>query len=281
MDPSAAQSESPISDLYGLPTTSSPQTTEYYPRSRDTAPLCSPDTPPFPDFQLPAPIAKPSHHIVAPASEQLRSVEVEPLAPLLSNRKNHGTRRSGSSSSSAGPLKSKQGYETRKKLVVVGNAGTGKTPLVIVFLRGIFLEVWVPTIFENYVVDVEVDGVRVELALWDTPGGGDYDRLRSLSYPDSHVILITFSIDSPDSLDSVQEKWISEVMCFCAGLPIILIGCKKDLRHDPRTIEELQKTSQHPVTPEEGVAVAEKIGAKHYAECSARTGAGGKEEGQG
>jgi small GTP-binding protein len=53
---------------------------------------------------------------------------------------------------------------------------------------------------------VEVDGKHVELALWDTAGQEDYDRLRPLSYPDSHVILICFAIDSPDSLDNVQEK---------------------------------------------------------------------------
>jgi len=66
-------------------------------------------------------------------------------------------------------------------------------------------------------------------------------------------------------------------MHFCAGLPIILVGCKKDLRRDPRVVEELRKTSQRPVTPEEGMAVANKIGAKHYLECSARTGEGVRE----
>ena len=69
-----------------------------------------------------------------------------------------------------------------------------------------FVQVYVPTVFENYVADVEVDGKHVELALWDTAGQEDYDRLRPLSYPDSHVILICFAIDSPDSLDNVQEK---------------------------------------------------------------------------
>jgi len=73
----------------------------------------------------------------------------------------------------------------------------------------VFRQVYVPTVFENYVADVEVDGKHVELALWDTAGQEDYDRLRPLSYPDSHVILICFAIDSPDSLDNVQEK----VMC--------------------------------------------------------------------
>lgn len=47
------------------------------------------------------------------------------------------------------------------------------------------------------------------------------------------------------------SQWISEVLHFCQGLPIILVGCKKDLRHDPKTIEELHKTSQKPVTPEQ------------------------------
>jgi Ras family protein A len=96
-------------------------------------------------------------------------------------------------------------------------------------------------------------------------------------------------------------QWISEVLHFCQGLPIILVGCKKDLRHDPKTIEELHKTSQKPVTPEQvreysesrtgitwkklfinfdvlqGEEVRKKIGAYKYLECSARTNEGVRE----
>lgn len=78
--------------------------------------------------------------------------------------------------------------------------------------------------------------LQVELALWDTAGQEDYDRLRPLSYPDTDVILMCFSVDSPDSLENIPEKWTPEVKHFCPNVPIILVGNKKDLRNDPNTM---------------------------------------------
>ena len=51
-----------------------------------------------------------------------------------------------------------------------------------------------------------MDGKSVQLALWDTAGQEDYERLRPLAYSKAHVILIGFSIDTPDSLDNVKHK---------------------------------------------------------------------------
>ncbi|GME74278.1 hypothetical protein B5S28_g2106 [[Candida] boidinii] len=167
--------------------------------------------------------------------------------------------------------------EIRKKLVIVGDGACGKTCLLIVYSKGSFPDVYVPTVFENYVSDVNVGGRRVELALWDTAGQEDYDRLRPLSYPDSNVILICFSVDAPDTLDNVQEKWISEVLHFCQGVPIILVGCKIDLRNDQRTIEKLSALGQQPVTSAEGQEVADTIKALHYLECSAKLNQGVRE----
>jgi len=159
----------------------------------------------------------------------------------------------------------------RKKLVIVGDGACGKTCLLIVFSKDQFPEVYVPTVFENYVADIEVDGKQVELALWDTAGQEDYDRLRPLSYPDTDVILMCFSIDSPDSLENIPEKWTPEVRHFCPNVPIILVGNKKDLRMDESTKRELAKMKQEPVRQDDGRAMSDKIGAFGYLECSAKT----------
>eukprot|EP00041_Stephanoeca_diplocostata_P031926 m.1005878 g.1005878 ORF g.1005878 m.1005878 type:complete len:194 (+) comp24052_c1_seq7:262-843(+) len=159
----------------------------------------------------------------------------------------------------------------RKKLVIVGDGACGKTCLLIVFSRNTFPEVYVPTVFENYVADITVDDKQVELALWDTAGQEDYDRLRPLSYPDTNVLIICFSVDSPDSLENVPEKWVPEVRHFCPSVPFVLVGCKMDLREDEACIKELAKTSQKPVSHAEGAECANKIGAHDYIECSART----------
>lgn len=70
----------------------------------------------------------------------------------------------------------------------------------------LLFQAYIPTVFENYVTQVSFDGKLVELALWDTAGQEEYDRLRPLSYPESDVILIVFSIDFPTSLANVQDK---------------------------------------------------------------------------
>lgn len=52
----------------------------------------------------------------------------------------------------------------RKKLVIVGDGACGKTCLLIVFSKDQFPEVYVPTVFENYVADIEVDSKQVSSA---------------------------------------------------------------------------------------------------------------------
>lgn len=51
-----------------------------------------------------------------------------------------------------------------------------------------------------------VDSKTISLGLWDTAGQEDYDRLRPLSYPQTDVFLICFSLVSPPSYENVRTK---------------------------------------------------------------------------
>lgn len=156
----------------------------------------------------------------------------------------------------------------RGKLVIVGDNNTGKTCLFTAYAKDQCLDAYVPKVFEGYVAQEVIEGsdITVDIALWDTIGGtNDYERL--LSYPDSDLLLLCYSIDNRDSMENVEEKWIPEVRHFCPNVPIILIGNKKDLRND---MENLIKS--HPsVTYEEGYKLSQKIGAYEFIECSSKT----------
>jgi len=162
----------------------------------------------------------------------------------------------------------------KRKLVIIGDGACGKTSLLSVFTLGYFPKRYIPTVFENYVTDCRVDGKLVQLALWDTAGQEDYERLRPLAYAKAHVILIGFSIDSPDSFENVKAKWAEEARDRCPSTPLILVGLKKDLRDDPQAIEEMRRKSQRFISQKDGMDMKEVIGARKYIECSSLTGDG-------
>ncbi|KAF8152281.1 signal transducer [Crassisporium funariophilum] len=166
--------------------------------------------------------------------------------------------------------------DLKRKLVVVGDGGCGKTCLLIVYAQNRFPESYIPTVFENYVTLVTHESKLIEVALWDTAGQEEYDRLRPLSYPESDVILIVFSVDFPTSLGNVLDKWYPEVSHFCPNTPLLLIGTKTDLREDPKTVSLLHAQGQTPITPSHASQIAKDIGAA-YRECSAKTGKGVKD----
>ncbi|KAM0516767.1 hypothetical protein ACHAPE_005401 [Trichoderma viride] len=66
-----------------------------------------------------------------------------------------------------------------------------------------------------------------------------------------------------------MDKWYPEVLHFCPYTPLILVGLKSDLRHKKSCIDMLKTQGLTPVTAEQGMAVAKKMGAG-YMECSSK-----------
>jgi cell division control protein 42 len=149
-------------------------------------------------------------------------------------------------------------------------------------------------VFDNYAVTVMIGEDPYTLGLFDTAGvyqcahfsrlweanscpffwllgQEDYDRLRPLSYPQTDVFLVCFSVTSPASFENVKEKWFPEVHHHCPGVPCLIVGTQIDLRDDSQVIEKLARQKQRPVTSDLGERLARELGAVKYVECSALT----------
>ncbi|XP_039361239.1 rho-related GTP-binding protein RhoF isoform X2 [Mauremys reevesii] len=98
----------------------------------------------------------------------------------------------------------------------------------------------------------------------------DYDRLRPLSYQNTNMVLICYDVMNPTSYDNVLIKWYPEVSHFCRGVPLILIGCKTDLRKDKEHLRKLMSSEQEPITYNQGEAACQQMKAQAYLECSAK-----------
>ena len=123
-----------------------------------------------------------------------------------------------------------------------------------------------------------MDNVHIELSLWDTAGQEEFDRLRSLSYDNTDVVVLCFSVDSKDSLENVESKWVGEIQENCPGVKLVLVALKCDLRENTEEDDEAapaegtdgaQREKRPMIDYNQGLDVARRIKAMRYLECSA------------
>ncbi|KAG8185072.1 hypothetical protein JTE90_017085 [Oedothorax gibbosus] len=201
-------------------------------------------------------------------------------------------------------MDNEQPHQEHVKCVVVGDTAVGKTRLICAracnarLTLSQLLTTHIPTVWaiDQYRIYKEVlerscevvDGVSVSLRLWDT--FGDHDKDRRFAYGRSDVVLLCFSIANPMSLRNCKTIWYPEIRRFCPSTPIVLVGCKNDLRYMYRDEQFLSLCrdrspffrGNHPcvssrfpefgrplretdiLSPEQGRIVAKEIGAPYY-----------------
>lgn len=151
------------------------------------------------------------------------------------------------------------------KLVFVGDHGVGKTSLINLFENGFFSMDYIPEIFNSYLINLFIGPNSYKIQDWDTSGHCNYDKLRPLSYPQTDIFIVCYSISDPKSLKNVKNKWIPEIETHCPNTPFILAGLKSDLRDDfgENYCESII------VSHQEGELFSHDVRASDFIECSA------------
>jgi Ras-related C3 botulinum toxin substrate 1 len=147
------------------------------------------------------------------------------------------------------------------KILIVGDGSIGKTSFLVAYTTNAFSTEYIPTVLDNITTNVMYNQEIIHLQLWDTAGQEDYKELLPLSYPQTDVFILAFSLVDPITLENIEKIWVQEIRQFCPTTPYILVGLKSDLRSKP-------PLGATPIPQIKGEETMRKIGALDYIECS-------------
>lgn len=146
------------------------------------------------------------------------------------------------------------------KCVVVGDGSVGKTWLIATQVSGENPKGYLPTIFDNFFTVVKINTKEYVLSIWDTAAQEEFDKLRTLSYPQTDVFMLCYAVDNVISFNNAKAKWLGELKRY--EVPIVLVGNKVDKRDDAEQENDI-------VTKEMGEKLKDEEGLYAFLECSA------------
>lgn len=161
--------------------------------------------------------------------------------------------------SMASSLLENKNIPKRRKILVLGAPGVGKSAMIMRFKDDIFLDYYEPTIQSSYKKLLTFNNEHIELELMDIDGQTEYTifSFSKFSYG-IHGYILAYSIENRQSFELV--KVINSKLTSVTGrdIPKILIANKCDLN------------SRREISNEEGKALAKTMNCP-FLECSART----------
>ncbi|XP_076822349.1 ras-related protein Rab-13-like isoform X1 [Clavelina lepadiformis] len=120
----------------------------------------------------------------------------------------------------------------RKKIIVLGDSGAGKTALLKRIIYNNFDQTQATVGLEFGVASAKVNGVHyTKLEIWDTAGSEKFRSLAPLYMRDADGVIMVYAVDDPQSFESL-EGWISAFKdCHSDpnGVAVVLVANKLDL----------------------------------------------------
>jgi len=152
-------------------------------------------------------------------------------------------------------------YDYLFKLLIIGDAGVGKSSLLLRFADNTFTSAYINTIGVDFKIrTVNVDGKTIKLQIWDTAGQERFRTITATYYRGTHGVIVVYDVTDRDSFENVR-RWMSEIdnNCDTQQNPVnrVLVGNKTDMAD---SIE---------VTESEAQDYANSIRVEHF-RCSAK-----------
>uniref|UniRef100_A0A6B2LKU0 Uncharacterized protein n=1 Tax=Arcella intermedia TaxID=1963864 RepID=A0A6B2LKU0_9EUKA len=121
--------------------------------------------------------------------------------------------------------------------MVIGDAGVGKTSLILRYVEGGFVEstegVNVAAPVGTQQVDsktktLTVDGKKISLNIWDTAGQERWRTLTSSFYRGAQGVLLVFDVADQESFNNCKQ-WLDDIKLYTVeDIAILFVGNKND-----------------------------------------------------
>uniref|UniRef100_A0A5B6ZAW7 Ras-related protein RHN1-like n=1 Tax=Davidia involucrata TaxID=16924 RepID=A0A5B6ZAW7_DAVIN len=136
------------------------------------------------------------------------------------------------------------------KLVLLGDMGTGKTSLVLRFVKGQFFDHQEPTIGAAFFTQIlSLSEATVKFDIWDTAGQERYHSLAPMYYRGAAAAIVVYDISSMDTFVR-GKKWVQELKRQGnPNLVMALVANKSDLE----TNREVQTEEGEQFSQENGM----------------------------
>ncbi len=121
-----------------------------------------------------------------------------------------------------------------KKVVLLGDGAVGKTSLIARYVVNKFDDKYIATIGTKVSrKDIQVIKpdliINLRMMIWDILGQKEYSKIRSASLSGAQGVILVADLSRPDTVKSLQEFWIKEVIAVEGKVPTIIVGNKLDL----------------------------------------------------